>query len=200
MRFAAVEPLLFVEQRHIVECGLRARKVADRAVQALFQQQALQFGRRGAGQFQLHRFFALAKTGNGLGDAQGDALVLVLGQADAYRAQQSAGHAIGLLAELFDLQQQALGRLQQQLAFLGQAEAAFASAAQAIAQARFQPRHLLADAGLAQPQHALGGTEPAGLDYSDEQPQQVQVRVVQLSEHHIAPGECQLRKVAIFAM
>ena len=43
-------------------------------------------------------------------------------------------------------------------------------------------------------------TEAPGLDYSDEQPQQVQVGVVHLSEHYIAPDECQLCKLAIPAM
>jgi hypothetical protein len=61
-------------------------------------------------------------------------------------------------------------------------------------------RHALADGGLAQAQHALSGAEATCLDYSDEQPQQVQVGVVHLSEHYIAPDECQLCKLAICAM
>ena len=58
----------------------------------------------------------------------------------------------------------------------------------------------LTDGGLAQAQHPLRGAEATGLDYSDEQPQQVQVGVVYLSEHYIAPDECQLCKLVIPAM
>ncbi|MNS84927.1 hypothetical protein D3C72_1187720 [compost metagenome] len=87
------------------------------------------------------------------------------------------------MTEGFYLYQQFPGCLKQHLAFGGQAKAAFAAAAQTIAETRFQARHLLADTGLAQPEYALSGAEAAGLDYSDEQPQQVQVEVVQLSEH-----------------
>ncbi|MNP06718.1 hypothetical protein D3C76_987140 [compost metagenome] len=87
------------------------------------------------------------------------------------------------MAKGFDLHQQFPCRLEQHLAFGGQAKTAFAATAQAIAKACLQACHLLADAWLAQAQHALGGTEAASLDYSDEQPQQVQVEVVQLSEH-----------------
>ncbi|MNO96938.1 hypothetical protein D3C76_886290 [compost metagenome] len=101
---------------------------------------------------------------------------------------------------MLDVQQQQAGCVEQQFALLGQAKPALAAAAQAITQACLQLRHALTDGGLAQPQDALGGAEATGLDYSDEQPQQMQVRVVQLSEHHIAPDECQLCKLVILAM
>ncbi|MCY1440664.1 hypothetical protein D9M71_569480 [compost metagenome] len=64
-----------------------------------------------------------------------------------------------------------------------QLEAALATAAQAVAQARLELGHLLADARLAQPEYALGCTETAALHHDGKQPEQLQVQVVQLSQH-----------------
>lgn len=200
MAFAAVQALPLLEQRLVVKGRLVAREVADGIVQPLLQQQPFQLRWWRTDQFQLYRFFTRAKCRNGCRQLQAHRLVLILRHADAHGPQQPPGNPIGLLAKLLDVQQQPACRLQQQRTFLRQVKAAFAPAAQAITQAGFQLCHALADGGLAQAQHALCGAEAAGLDYSDEQPQQVQVGVVHLSEHYIAPFECQLYKLAIPAM
>ncbi|PAV69385.1 hypothetical protein WR25_17286 [Diploscapter pachys] len=66
---AAVKPLALLEQRQVVERRLVAGEVADGAVQALLQQQAFEFGRWRAGQFQAHALVTLAKPRDGLGQA-----------------------------------------------------------------------------------------------------------------------------------
>ncbi len=200
MPLAAIQPLPLLEQRLVIEGCLVAGKVADGVIQPLFQQQPLQLCRWRTDQLQLHRLLAPAKRRNGRCQLQAYRLVLVLRHAYAHGPQQPPGNAIGLLAKLFDVQQQPTGGVQQQRAFFRQVKATLAAAAQAVAQPRFQLRHALADGGLAQAQHALCGAEAPGLDYSDEQPQQLQVGVVNLSEHYIAPDECQLCKLAIPAM
>ncbi|SPO67532.1 protein of unknown function [Pseudomonas sp. JV241A] len=183
MMAGAVQALVFFEQRRVIERRLFAGKIADGQVQALLQQLTFKVCRHGADQFQAHRLVTLAKALDGPRQAQGHGAFLGFGNADAHLAEQTPGYTIGLMAKRLDLHQQLASGLEQHFTLGGQAKAALAAAAQAITQTGFQARHLLADAWLAQAQHALGGAEATGLDYSDEQPQQMQVEVVQLSQH-----------------
>ncbi|MNN64866.1 hypothetical protein D3C81_1803350 [compost metagenome] len=80
------------------------------------------------------------------------------------------------------LEQHARG-LDQFLALGRQPEPTLATAAQAVSKARFELGHLLADARLAQPEHALGSTETAALHHDRKQPEQLQVQIMQLSKH-----------------
>ena len=183
MSGAAVEPLRLDEQGAVLQRRLGAGEVADRQVQPVLQEQALQLGGGGGDQLQVHGLVALAETADRPGELRQDFHVQPLGQADAHLAQQLVRHAARLVAEALDGDEQPPRRLQQVFALGRQAEAALAALAQAVAQARLQLGHLDADAGLAQAQFALRGAEAAALHHGDEEPQQLQVEVAQLAEH-----------------
>src|SRR5690606_26338234 len=92
-------------------------------------------------------------------------------------------HAVGLMTERFDGFKQPARRAQQLFALGRDPESTLAATAQTIAEPGFESGHLLADARLAQPQFTLRCAEPAAFHHADKQAQQLQVEVVELTEH-----------------
>ena len=156
---------------------------ADGQLQALFQHGVLQLVRALGVQVQAHAGVALAEQADG--QRQRPA-VLPDHAVDAAQVQGFAGasaQAGDLLAEALDVDEQALGRVVQLLAFLGELEAAAAASAQRITQAQFEVAHQHAQARQAGVQAHLGGGEAAGLDYGAEGAQQAQVDVGKVAQH-----------------
>src|SRR5437870_1617730 len=87
------------------------------------------------------------------------------------------------MAERFNGLEQFASRTEQLFAFGRQFETAFAATAQPVAETGFELGHLLADARLAETEFTLGGAETAALHHADKQAQQMEVQIVNLSEH-----------------
>ena len=87
------------------------------------------------------------------------------------------------MAERLDGLKEPACRTEQLFALGRYLEPPFTATAQPIAEAGFELGHLLADARLAQAQITLSSAETATFDHTNKQPQQVQVEIMQLTEH-----------------
>ncbi|MNP22717.1 hypothetical protein D3C76_1154010 [compost metagenome] len=92
---------------------------------------------------------------------------------------------VGVHAEGFHRRQQALGRLMDGHALLGEPETAAPALAELDPEARLQLAHLFADGGLADIEGGLGGGEAAAANDGLENPQQFQVDVVELDHRYL---------------
>ncbi|MNS95993.1 hypothetical protein D3C72_1302740 [compost metagenome] len=194
---AAVETVALLVQRRIGQPRHAEGEMPYRQVQPAVQHPLLQLRRGTDVDMQVDLVAALDETLGGLFQRAGRVGDGGVDHPQVEGAADLALEHIGIHAEILHRAQQPLGGFVDRLPLLGQAEAAAAALAELDAEARLQVAHLLADGGLGDVEGCLGGREATAFDDGVEDPQQLQVHVVQLD--HPAPRGWRLHRFLRFA-
>ncbi|MCY1525601.1 hypothetical protein D9M68_605850 [compost metagenome] len=183
----AVEAEHFLVERPVVQAGHAEGEMADGQVQAAVQHPLLQLGGRADVDVEVH---VVPPRDEALGGGRQGRVRVGDGGVDDAEVEGAADvllEHVGIHAEGFHRRQQALGRLVDGHALLGEAEAAAPALAELDPEARLQLGHLFADGGLADIEGGLCRGEAATANYGLENPQQFQVDVIELDHRNLSP-------------